>query len=168
MPYARPTVSSRRRSRTPVRGPVAADSRSCSPPPTADGAATQGTRSEVSSRLQVRSRVDGGSHHKAKKARKESRTVHTEHKEEVKLSQELASHCDAVARRVHALLDKAQMQEEHVNRALKESLGRSPLRQSSASPKPEAVGSLSPQPSSTGVTPRESATRWSGMFGTPK
>ncbi|RNF24096.1 uncharacterized protein Tco025E_02653 [Trypanosoma conorhini] len=164
MPYARPTVSSRRRSRTPSAGP-----RRGSPPPTAEGAPTQAARSGVPPRLQVRSRVGGDSYHVAKKARKESRTVHPGHdEEEVRLSQELTSHCDAVVQRVHALLDKTQAQEEYVNRALKESLGRSPPRPSSASPKGEAVDSLSPQPSSTGRTPRESATRWSGMFGTPK
>ncbi|ESS63661.1 hypothetical protein TCDM_08485 [Trypanosoma cruzi Dm28c] len=167
MPYKSSTESSRRRARTPVAALAAAD-HPCGSQTPADAETTRRAKSDVPSRLRIRSRVERGLHQEAKKARMEPRTAQSQHEEELRLSRELTLHCNAVVQRVHALADKTQIQEERLSQTLKESIERSPIRQSSVSPKREAIGSLSPQPTSTRKTPRESLSRWSGMFGTPQ
>ncbi|KAH9579724.1 hypothetical protein LSM04_000266 [Trypanosoma melophagium] len=125
MSYAKPTISSKRRARTPPRS-VHHMSDTAHP------------------------NNNNNSNNDVKRSRKEGRTVHHPHEEEVRLSQEFTSQCDAVVQRVNALLDRAQQREEHIQRTLQASLDRSP-------PRP---ASRSPQPTNT--------PRWSGMFGTPQ
>ncbi|KEG11277.1 hypothetical protein DQ04_02791120, partial [Trypanosoma grayi] len=136
MPYAKSTVSSRRRARTPL-GDTEDEHRYGVTMSPSNDASAPGAKSDPLQRPHMRSRVDSGFHHEAKKARKEANAVHP-HDEEVRLSQELTTQCDAVMQRVHALLDRSQQQEERINRALHESLEVSPLRQSSTSPRKAA------------------------------
>lgn len=166
MSYAKSTISSRRRSRTPVLDPAAKDDSAAAL--LSDGTPRQSTRSDTPPHSRVRSRVDSGAHSEAKRARKDPWSLHRHHKEEIELSQELTSQCDAVALRVSALLDKAQLQEKRLQKVLKENLERSPLRHQSTSPLRAAIDTLSPQPTQMSETPKRNSTRRSGTDRTPQ
>ncbi|ORC91032.1 uncharacterized protein TM35_000074560 [Trypanosoma theileri] len=133
MSYAKPTFSSKRRARTP-------------PHDSTDKLRSVNNMSDTA-HLNNNNK-NNNSRPDAKRSRKEGRTVHHPHEEELRLSQEFTSQCDAAVQRVNALLDRAQQREEHIQRTLQASLDRSPPRPASRSP--------------------QSNTRLSGLFGTPQ